>query len=200
LFDYSFLRINIPQPCVAGARRGARFLALSAHPDVRGSSGPHARDYDFSLFLRDVVNHAEAAVPKPDAVQVGVPSQRDRTCQKWILRKLENGSDGSRSLNSRRAEAVNSTLQFVSILAEHAVQAIPAFLLQTLGTDDTVGVVIGDLRGICDGACLCLWRRAAKPILQRRHCRRYPSHKTSIPRTAFVEGLFSLDAANVLNV
>lgn len=69
--------------------------AFSAHPDVRGSSGPHARDYDFSLFFRDVVNHAETAVPKPDAVQVAVSSQRDRTFQKGILRKLKNGSDGS---------------------------------------------------------------------------------------------------------
>jgi hypothetical protein len=43
-----------------------------AHPNVRGSSGPHARDNDFSLFLRNVVDHAEAVVPKPDAVQIAV--------------------------------------------------------------------------------------------------------------------------------
>jgi hypothetical protein len=102
-------------------------------------------------------------------------------------------------LNSRRAEAVNSTLQFVSILAEHAVQTVPALLRQTLSTDDSVGVVIGDLHEIGDGAWLRFWRRAASPILQRRNCRRCPPHKPSIPRTAFVAGSFPFAAADVLN-
>src|ERR1039457_3965409 len=78
------------------------------------------------------------------------PAKNGFSASSKIARTAEFLSRAPRSLNSRRAEEVNSTLQFVSILAEHAVQAVPAFLLQTLGTDDTVGIVIGDLHGVGD--------------------------------------------------
>ena len=78
---------------------------------------------------------------------------------------------------------MNSTLQFVSILAEHAVQAVPAFLLQALGTDDTVGVVIGDLHEIGDGACLCLWRRAGGT----------DSPKAALPPLSFSQAQYTAD-------